>query len=128
MTATIFIDTVFASGCACLGDTLTYECTIISIFGGGTVWTGSAFDCQAHEIFLPHFQFLGDGIYRTCNNGAIVARSLSVEGNNYTSQLNVTITPDTVGKTIECHNDNGIHVYTHFSSAIPSIGISPTII
>ena len=36
----------------------------------------------------------------TCNNGTTVGQSLSVQGNNYTSQLNVTITLETAGKTI----------------------------
>lgn len=42
----------------------------------------------------------------TCNNGDIVGQSLGVQGNNYTSQLNVTITPDTAGKTIICAYDD----------------------
>jgi hypothetical protein len=56
-----------------------------------------------------------------CNNGAIVARSLSVEGNNYTSQLDVIVTPDIVGKSVECLHDSGTLLYFHLSSIIPSI-------
>ena len=41
----------------------------------------------------------------TCNNGDIVGQSLGVQGDNYTSQLNVTITPDMVGKTVMCVYD-----------------------
>ena len=58
----------------------------------------------------------------TCNNGTIVARMLSVEGNNYTSQLNVTVTPDTAGKTIECVHDDGLIGRLFFSLALPITG------
>ena len=64
--------------------------------------------------------------YRTCNNGAIVARILSIDGNNYTSQLNVTVTSETIGKTIECLHDDGLFVYTRFSSTITITGLSPS--
>ena len=85
--------------------------------GGATIWTGSAFNC---ELALYHHRFnIGTNV--TCNNGAIVARSLSIEGNNYTSQLNVTVTPDTAGKTIRRIYDNGTHEIFIFSSIIPTI-------
>ena len=51
-----------------------------------------------------------------------MARTLSVEGNNYTSQLNVTVTPDTAGKTIECaHDDARGNVYYLFTLKIPTV-------
>ena len=50
-----------------------------------------------------------------------MARSLSVEGNNYTSQLNVTITPETAGKTVECRSDNGTQDTLSFSRVIPTV-------
>ena len=54
-----------------------------------------------------------------------MARSLSVDGNNYTSQLNITVTPDTAGKTIECGSDNGTHYKRLFTWTIPTvIGLS----
>ena len=34
-----------------------------------------------------------------------MGQSLDVQGNNYTSQLNVTITPNTAGKIITCAYD-----------------------
>ena len=40
-----------------------------------------------------------------CNNGAIVGQILSVQDNNYTSELNVIITPETAGRTIMCAYD-----------------------
>ena len=39
------------------------------------------------------------------NNGDIEAQSFGAQGNNYTTQLDVTITPDVVGKTIMCVYD-----------------------
>ena len=89
---------------------------------GNTVWTGSAIDCpysSSNEIVLLHNYFYES--YWGCNNGAIVARGLSIEGNNYTSQLNVTVTPATAGKTIGCFHDNWTHEIFIFSSIIPTI-------
>ena len=53
------------------------------------------------------------GSYTSCNNGAIVARSLTADGNHYISQLNVTVTPDILGSTIECGYDNGYSYHFH---------------
>ena len=56
-----------------------------------------------------------------------MGQSLSVGGNNYTSQLNVTVTPNIAGKTIRCAGDNGITSNEIFSCVIPSIGMSSCI-
>ena len=96
------------SGCACPGDSMTFECNNIGI--GTTVFRGSAFDCESsgNTISLLHSRFHSpNGTNGTCNNGAIVGQSLNVEGNCYTSQLHVTISLDLLGKTIECVHDNG---------------------
>ena len=90
---------------------------------GSTIWTGSAFNnCSLYEIVLRHSGF-DTGTSRACNNGAkhIVGRSLSIEGDNYISQLTVTITPDTAGKIIVCLHDNWTHDIFIFSSIIPKI-------
>ena len=50
-----------------------------------------------------------------------MASGLSVDGNNYTSQLNVTVTPDTAGKTIECLYDDVSIITLQLSSEIPNI-------
>jgi riboflavin synthase alpha subunit len=86
------------------------------------IWTGSAFDCSSttNEIVLLYTRYNTE-TYVLCNNGFIVARGLSVEGNNYTSQLNVTITPDTAGETIICASDNGTRYKHLFTSTIPTI-------
>ena len=91
--------------CACLGDTLTYSCTVLGSAGGATVWSGTAFDCPTNEITLLHSVFKsGHRVYGVCNNGAIVAQRLGVENSYYTSQLNVRLTSDVVGKTVTCIN------------------------
>ena len=97
---------------------MTYECTVLG--EGAFIWSGSALDCpsSSNEIILLQIDF---GLYITCNNGDIVARILPVEGNNYTSQLSVTITPGTAGKTIECGYENGTHFTIQYSTVTPTI-------
>ena len=56
---------------------------------------------------LRHTQFASGGAVGTCNNGAINARSVSVENTNcFTSQLNVTLSPSLNGRTVECAHDD----------------------
>ena len=70
---------------------------------GVTIWNGTCFsDCLQNEIILLHSRFISTGHFGLCNNGSMVARSLGAESNNYTSQLNVTLTPDIAGETIMC--------------------------
>ena len=114
------------SGCVCPGDTLTYTCTARGGPSGATVWFGTAFDCAINEIVLLHSRFTY-GTFATCNNGAIAARSLSIERNNYTSQLNVTINSETAGKTIKCVYDNGVTSTLLYSFILPTSGLSSCI-
>ena len=95
---------VVTSECACPSETLSFDCTVMDGPGGATIWNGSAFDCQGNEITLLH-GLTSSGILGECNDGAIVGRRVSVEGNLYTSQLNVTVTPDMAGKNITCVYD-----------------------
>ena len=91
--------------CAFDGDTLTFNCTVLSSAGGATVWMGTAFDCPNNEITLLHSLYKsGQGAIGVCNNGAIVAQSLGVEDSYYTSQLNITVTSNMIGKNITCVN------------------------
>ena len=93
-----------------------------------TYWTGTAFalNCpHINGIVLFHNHFTET--YRACNNGAIVARGLSVEGNNYTSQLNVTVTHDIAGETIKCFYFNGTRITIQLSTVLPTTGLSPCI-
>ena len=62
-----------------------------------------------------------------CDNGAIVARIINVEGNSYTSQLNITVTPDTAGKTIEYASYNGTQYQRLYTWTVPpATGLSFT--
>lgn len=111
--------------CVCPGDSLIYTCRLHGDANGATVWNGTAFNgCLHNEITLLHSFFTPQqGVLGTCNNGAIVARSLGLEGSNYTSQLNVTITSNLAGKTITCAYDamtaNQANDRIHFSTKIP---------
>ena len=93
--------------CVCPGNKLIYRCSVQGSPNGATLWNGTAFSgCPQDEILLHHSYFTSaGGSTGTCNNGAIVGQSLGVQGNSYTSQLNVTITPETAGKTIMCAYD-----------------------
>ena len=94
------------NGCACLNETITYECTVKGGIDGATVWRGSVFNCSGNDINILHNPLIsGVG---TCNNGAIVAQKLTDRATDgfYTTQLNVTISPDVIGKSVEC-------VYVH---------------
>ena len=97
---------------------------------GSTIWSGPVFslNCLDCDLILLHNRFPSpNGTSSVCNNGAIVARSVYVKGNNYTSQLNVTLTSDTAGKTISCLHDNGTYSTTQLSIVTPTIGLSPCI-
>ena len=87
---------------------------------GYIIWIGSAFNCPSSNNYII-LSLYDTGTSGTCNNGAIVARILSVEGNNYTSQLSITVTPDTAGKTIECVHDNWTHAILTYTSIVPTI-------
>ena len=89
---------------------MTYECTAIGSPLGTTVWRGTAFDCTSGEISLLHRAYAETSVLRAygeCNNGLITAKSLSVADSMcYTSQLNITISNNVIGKSIECHYDD----------------------
>ena len=53
-----------------------------------------------------------------------MANVISVQENSYTSQLNVTVIPQTVGKTIRCLYNDGLSVTTlNTSLIIHTIGL-----
>ena len=96
-------------GCICPGYVLTYQCSVVG--GGTTVWQGTAFQCPglSSHILLRHSKFnASEKTYGECNNGAIVASVIGVVDNHYTSQLNVTLSPEMNNRTVECVYDNGI--------------------
>ena len=106
--------------CYCPGKVVTYECTVVHVGGGGgeggsTVWRGGAFHCQdgtTMELSLLHYRYsLPEAVNQSCNDGAIVGRSVKVENDtnslSYTSQLDVELTSDLLSTWIECVYDNG---------------------
>ena len=77
---------VQVSGCTCLGYTVTFGCTVLSGFGGATVWKGSIFDCARsdNEVVLLHRHIeprSNEHTRRTCNNGSIIGETIQVVGN-----------------------------------------------
>ena len=97
---------------------------------GITGWTGNGvFHCSDDDdtILLRHDQFSDGGAFGSCSNGSIVARGVSVEDKKYTSQLNVTVTPDIAGKTLECYNvadEWNTSARDTLSFVIPTTGLS----
>ena len=88
------------TGCACAGDTLTYDCTAVGL--GNTLWEGSVFVCAGNSIVLLHTQYGGGGTSGVCNGGEVTARSIEVNNNCYTSRLSIRVSPSFNNKTIKC--------------------------
>ena len=108
------IEVSISNDCIRPCDTVTYECTVVGSPGGLTVWAGDFFvHCLNGKrvMTLRHSPTqvgeTSEFTDRTCNNGSIVGRIIRVENDSYTSQLNVTLTSDIVGRSIECSYDNG---------------------
>jgi hypothetical protein len=89
---------------------VTYECTVLGGAEAATVWKGDFFNCLSGKrvIELVH-RYRDDFSSHTCNDGNVVGRFVSIENDSFTSQLNITLTRDIVGKSIECISDNGIN-------------------
>lgn len=83
--------------------------------GYGTVWRGSALaDC---EMLLLHGDYEIPNYKKICNNGNIVGGNVHIENGVengtyiYGSQLNVIVTLNMIGKSIECvHESENIRV------------------
>ena len=94
------------TGCACTGSVLTYTCTAVGT--GNTLWTGTAFDCATNGIILRHERFTqSGGAVGECNGGPIQGRSIRVENNCYTSQIDVMVSDAFNNKTIQCIHNSG---------------------
>ena len=113
---------------------LIIECTVNGTSHGTTTWRGDSevFVCHAMEITLLHHRFTTNK--DDCNNGSVhvVGKGLKVEGNQYTSQLNVTLKENMIGKTIECYYEGGgqtlidsvtINTTGNMSSVVLSYGL-----
>ena len=105
-----------------LRNSVAFECRILG--GSATVFQGSAFNCveTSDEISLLHGRFsTTSGTNGSCNDGVIVARSVSTESNCYTSTLNVTfISPDVIGRMITCLKDDGVTSTLIGTISVPS--------
>ena len=88
------------------GPVLIYTCSVIG--EGSTVWTGSAFDCpRTNDSIVLRHTIKYNTTVGTCNSGIIFGKVVAVEGDCFTSQLNISATPDLKGKNITCIQRNG---------------------
>ena len=98
---------------------MTFECNVSGKGLGSTVWAGTALDeCKSMDdeiIVLLHNKFEKGAIKMRCN-GTITGQSLNViigNGSNYnlyTSQLDIIVMYEMIGKVIECLHDDGTSV------------------
>ena len=97
--------------CACPGNNLIFECTVVGADGGTTQWTGDAIhSCSVPVIFLRHRDFItGTTQSMVCNGGEIIIRSLRVESDCYTSQMDISFSNTLINRTVICAYDNGTH-------------------
>lgn len=86
---------------------MIFECEV-SGNAIATVWSGTAIMCPAtnNEIVLLHSRFNNT---TSCSNGnnIITGEIIEANGNNYVSQLNITVIPFLIGKTVKCSRDDG---------------------
>ena len=68
------------------------------------MWSGTAFTCSSGEIRLRHSNFVG--AVGSCNDGAINGTGVTLNGNQYTSRLDVIMTAELVGRTVTCSVDD----------------------
>ena len=73
------------------------------------MWEGTAFDCPSREILLTNRDFGTPTAFGVCNDGRIFGRGLSIDGDRYTSELNVTFQTMLESRTVVCSVDNGTH-------------------
>ena len=59
------------------------------------------------EVTLFHSSFGIPGATRSvCNNGAVAGYNIGVENNCYTSQLDILVSPQLNGRTVQCIIDD----------------------
>ena len=99
--------------CACPNDQLRFICTVVIEDSlGSTIWRGTAFTgCDGDEIRLRHINL---NMALQCNSGAISGRSLGIDGNCTTSELDVVVDSSLNNKTVQCILDS--------NSGNPTIG------
>ena len=98
--------------CLHVGDNLTFECSTVP-GSGAIVFQGDLLDCNdsSNEIVLAHSRFnnTSAGASGTCNSGKVRGYSLSINSSEpcHSSQLHIMVSPDMMGKSIICVDDNG---------------------
>ena len=92
---------LYCGDCVCPEAILVCVCSVSG--GVATIWKGSIFNCPhiGNMIILRH----RDTETRICNDGAAVAYSAGVMDNIYSSQLNITVSPEMHNGTVECIQD-----------------------
>ena len=105
---------------------VTVAVFVCRVSGGvATVWRGSIFNCPDHgnEIILRHNDFENEDNTRTCNDRKVVAYSSEVISNSiYSSQLNVTVTPEMHNGTVECIQDDINEIFVGACTLILTTG------
>ena len=109
--------------CICPGATIVYECNVTR--GGLTVFQGSALNCSNsnNELTLTHNLNSNRSSTRSCNGGAIVAKTNSNRQDHFSfsSTLTVTLNDNVMAlKDISCSFDNGSVVSAIGSYYIPT--------
>ena len=90
---------------------MVYQCTVTG--GVFTVWSGSAFQCASREITLRNSDFGSIPLpAMICNDGKIIGHGILQHNNCFTSQLNVTLSEELVGRTVTCGIDDGRQLTT----------------
>ena len=108
-------DSFSGKSCICIGDTITYTCTVLDNGSRATTWSGTAVDaavieyiCDSNVIDLAHSRFDDPGgVNVNCSGGSLVAQSIddvvmSSQDNCYTSEFIVRAFPGLNGTTIGC--------------------------
>ena len=92
----------WADECVCPNSLLRLRCTAVGMLGT-TVWTVG----QQCNIGLDHAQFMA-GVNRSCTRMehglSATGNSLGVDGDCYTSQLTIMVTPDLNGTNVTCEH------------------------
>lgn len=103
--------TYIAGQCVCPGYNFQLTCTAVGLGADATVWTINTTGADScDDILLRHSEFSDPGgvsVEKSCRGRSIVGRSLSVDGNCYTSILDVTVGANLNGIIIGCEYDDG---------------------
>ena len=100
-----------SSSCTCLGQELTFECTVDGNGLAATYWQGSALqECpNQNRVIIRHSQHLTrQNTTEECGStGTVVGTPVSSVNRSYTSRLTINVSQHLNGSTIECVSDGG---------------------